>query len=262
MILGKSAGSFLYYFLPIRKNVVRTNINIAFPNLTKSKQNLLIKNVYKHYGLMLSEFLRQKSMNINSEIYIIDKETERILQNKENYIIMTAHIGNWEMFIPIMSKYKKMMAVVRIQSNRGGDKFVKYLRTFDKISLIPNKNATRQMLKGLKNNESLLLASDQNAKKKGKYIDFFNKPASIPIGAAYFHHKTKTKILIGFCTLNKSLKYDFKLKEINIEKNNEQLEDIIIELNTTYSKLLENEIKKFPEQYFWFHKKWDKEVYK
>ena len=38
--------------------------------------------------------------------------------------------------------------------------------------------------------------------------------------------------------------------------------NIIVEVNSIYSKLLESEIIKYPNQYFWFHKKWDKNIYK
>ena len=41
----------------------------------------------------------------------------------------------------------------------------------------------------------------------------------------------------------------------------EQIDDLIIKVNTMYSNMLEEEIKKYPEQYFWFHKKWDKRIY-
>ena len=44
--------------------------------------------------------------------------------------------------------------------------------------------------------------------------------------------------------------------------NIEQKDDIIIEINRLYVEILEGIIKKYPEQYFWFHKKWDKRIYK
>ena len=118
------------------------------------------------------------------------------------------------------------------------------------------------MLKALKNNYVLGLASDQNAKFRGVYVDFFNKPTSIPKGAGYFHYHTKHKIALCFCILNKNLSYDFKIEYLNIEKYNIELkEDLIVKINEIYTKKLENEILKHPEQYFWFHRKWDKSLY-
>ena len=109
---------------------------------------------------------------------------------------MTAHIGNWEMILSIISQHKKATAIVREQRNYGGDKFFSECRMLKNVSLIPNKGSKRKMLEALNNGEILLLASDQNAKKRGVYIDFFGKPASFPKGAGHFHYTTGKKIII------------------------------------------------------------------
>ena len=101
----------------------------------------------------------------------------------------------------------------------------------------------------------------QNAKKHGTNIDFFGKSCSIPKGAGHFYSATDCKLLIGFCILNKDLTYNLKIKNIILKNNREQKNNLIVEINTIYSKMLENIITKYPEQYFWFHKKWDKEIY-
>ena len=93
-------------------------------------------------------------------------------------------------------------------------------------------------------------------------IDFFGMPASIPKGAGHFYYQTRSKIVIGFCILNEKLNYDFQLEYLNIEKYNvEQKEEIIVKVSKIYVEMLEKEILKHPEQYFWFHKKWDKNIY-
>ena len=52
----------------------------------------------------------------------------RILKNKQGLILMTAHLGNWEALIPILSSYKKITVVVKEQRNSGGDRFVHNIR--------------------------------------------------------------------------------------------------------------------------------------
>jgi KDO2-lipid IV(A) lauroyltransferase len=155
-----------------------------------------------------------------------------------------------------------MMAVAREQKNSGADKFITENRSFNNVSLISNKGSKRKMLKSLIDKKILLIASDQNAKKHGNYIDFFGKPCSIPKGAGHFYSSTKSKLLIGFCILKEDLTYYLEIKNIELKNKSEQKQDIIVEINTIYSKMLEDIIKRYPEQYFWFHKKWDKEIYK
>jgi KDO2-lipid IV(A) lauroyltransferase len=260
--LGKIFGSLMYYVFPLRKPVAKTNIMIAFKKKDNKSINTLLHKIYKHYGILIFEFLQMYSKKISRDNFIIDDKTKNILANKSGIILMTAHLGNWEMIPSIVSKYKKMTGIVREQKNSGGDKFFSEGRIMNNVSLIPNKGSKRKMLKALVDGEILVLATDQNAKNKGTYINFFGEKASIPKGAGHFYYSTKSLLVIGFCILNKNFKYEFKLREIKINKNIEQKEDIIVEVNSIYSKLLENEIKKYPEQYFWFHKKWDKSIYK
>ena len=214
-----------------------------------------------HYGLLMMEFIRQATRGINKNIYNLDNQTLKVLKYDKGIILMTAHLGNWEIILPIISLYKKMMVVVREQNNNGGDKFFNKARNFKNITLISKKGSKKAMVKSLLNNSVLGLASDQNAKDKGVLINIFNKPASIPKGAGHFYSMTKSKIAVGFSILNKKLNYDFKLRFIQLEDNIEQKDQLIVKINEIYSRMLEIEIKKYPEQYFWFHKKWDKAIY-
>ena len=235
--------------------MVSSNLNIAFPNKNKEDLELLLKRVYKHHTVLIIEFLRQRNINLNKIKIHIDEETKGILSSNTGQIFMTAHIGNWEMCIPILNQFREVAAVVRIQNNSGGDKFIQEARQFDNTTLISMRGSKKEMMKSLHNGKILALASDQNAKEKGTKISFFGKETSVPNGAAYFHYKTKCPIIIGFCILNKDYSYEFKLRTLD-PISNDDIENLCIDVNTKYSLLLEEEIKKYPEQYFWFHKKW------
>ena len=261
IILGKFFGIAMFCFFPLRKKVARINLQIAFPEKTKKEIEKLILKTYKHYGILTFEFIRLYYSKFDQSIVEIDDETKSLLNHQSGVILMTAHIGNWEMILSIINAFKNVTAIVRKQKNSGGDKFFYECRNLKNVTLIPNKGSRRKMLNSLKNNEILLLASDQNAKNHGTIIDFFGKGASIPKGAGHFYYSTPSIIVVGFCVLKDNLKYEFKLRELKINKNNEQKENIIVEVNSIYSKMLEDEIIKYPEQYFWFHKKWDKEIY-
>jgi len=258
---GMGFGRMLYFLFPLRYEVAKINLQIAFPKKHNKEIKNLISKIYMHYGLLMFEFVRSYSKTLNNSIINMDSNTLEILKSKDGFILMTGHLGNWEMMIPIISQYKKMTVVVREHKNVGGDKFFSECRKLKNVTLISNKGSKRKMINALNQGEILALASDQNAKHHGTYTDFFGKKASIPKGAGHFYNLTNKKIIFGFCILNNQHKYDFKLKKIKIDKKDEQKENLIVKLNDIYAKLLENEIKKCPEQYFWFHKKWDKNIY-
>ena len=106
------------------------------------------------------------------------------------------------------------------------------------------------------------LASDQNARSKGLKIDFFGELSSFPKGAGKFYCKTGCKLFIVFCILRSDLKYYVYTKELKVNKINDTEDEIIEQIVSSYADELSNKIKQHPEQYFWFHKKWNKKIYK
>lgn len=258
--IGNTFGKLIYLIFPKRKSVATTNLKIAFPNLNQLEIENLLRKTYCNFSIMATEFMRQ---NIDSYKNVhIDDETKKILVSKSGIILMTAHFGNWELIPSTLSKFKKIAIVVKIQKNFGGDKFIQNQRKINDVELISMKDSKRKMLDAIIDGKILGLASDQNAKHKGTNSLFFNKEVSVPKGAGYFHFKTNIPIVVGFCIMNNDFSYNFKLKPLSIDKKVKDFNDICDIVNNEYSRILEEEIKLYPEQYFWFHKKWNKEIYK
>ena len=105
--------------------------------LARSKKLLI--NTFKHSGIITNEFFRQKRINLKKISINIDDETKKILSDKSGLILMAAHFGNWEIFLPIISQRRKISAIVREQKNAGGDKFISERRKFKNVSLISCK---------------------------------------------------------------------------------------------------------------------------
>ena len=53
--------------------------------------------------------------------------------------------------------------------------------------------------------------------------------------------------------------YTHKIKINRQDKSEDEIIELII---SEYASILEEKIKQHPEQYFWFHKKWSKLIYK
>ena len=99
----------------------------------------------------------------------------------------------------------------------------------------------------LNENKILGLVSDQDAKRKGVFVDFFDKPASTHKGAALFHLNTNASLIFGICVQKNIGQYQVEFIPIN--PNKKSVEDI----TQLYTSVIEQSIKKYPEQYFWFH---------
>ena len=62
--------------------------------------------------------------------------------------------------------------------------------------------------------------------------------------------------------MNKQRNYDFNAKVLDTEDIDFKKNDAIYRINRKFTISLEEMIKKYPNQYFWFHKMKNKKQYK
>ena len=264
LLIGRQIGMVLY-LIPFRKAVARKNIDIAFSDSSDLDKKRILFNCYRHYGMVLVDFLSQQSINKHNldDYFVFSSEAKKNLQLSGGGCILSAHIGNWEMVLPAMGLHEiKMDTVVMKQKNRAANNFYLKLRSFSNINLIFKDGALRGLYQAIDQGRMVGLASDQNARSRGLEIDFFGELSSFPKGAGKFYFKTGCKLFIVFCILRSDLKYYVYTKEIRVDKSNDSEDAVIEQIVLTYAKELNTKIKQHPEQYFWFHKKWSKKIYK
>ena len=265
LFFGRMLGSFFYYFIPLRKSVALKNISIAFPNWSMAEKKSLLRSCYCHFGMILADFFRLPKVKRekNTAIVNIPPESIKLFKQSQGGIILTGHLGNWEYIGPFLSlRGIKCAGVAQIQHNSTSDVFFNELRKTDLMRIIPVNAGSKVMIRSIREGYYLGLISDQNAGRKGTKAQFFNSPVSVPKGAAAFHLKTNTPILLGFCILSMDFTYHLSFQELDMEGLPENSNEAIVEINQRYSKLLEEAIRKTPQQYFWFHRKWGREMYK
>ena len=265
LFVGRTLGSFFYYFIPLRKSIAIKNLEIAFPDWNLDKRKSLLHSSYRHYGMVLVDFFRLPRFKREQDKTIVNIPTKSIelIKQYSGGIILSGHIGNWEYIGPSLGINNiKCAGVAQIQRNSTSNQFFNELRRSENVKIIPVDSGSKVMIQTILDGYYLGLISDQNAGRKGSEAQFFNSPVSIPKGAAAFHLKTNTPILVGFCILCGDYSYHLSFQELDIQGLPEKSNEIIVEINRRYSKLLEETVKEYPQQYFWFHRKWARENYK
>ena len=265
LAIGRFLGTFIYYIYPLRKSIALKNLEIAFPEYERKKKMDILKSCYRHYGMVLVDFFRLPKIKREKDKSVVNMPSKSIelMKRSSGGIILTGHMGNWEYIGPILSLYNiKSAGVALIQKNSQSDRFFNELRISDNMKIIPINSGSKVMIQHIKNGYFLGLISDQNAGGKGTEALFFNKPVSVPIGAAVFQFKTNTPIMLGFCILCKDLHYQLSFHELDLEGLPQNTDNAIVEINQRFTKVLEEKVRENPEQYFWFHRKWNREVYK
>ena len=148
IFLGKLIGYFPYYLIPLRKKVAMKNLKISFPNKSKNELNQILKKCYIHFGVIISDFLRLPLLNEKTidGILTLDKKTSRLLNENSPSIIMTGHIGNWELFLPVLGHNNyKASGVAQVQRNKNGEKFFNWIRSSKNTRIISKGNSFKSI---------------------------------------------------------------------------------------------------------------------
>ena len=251
-VISQNIASILYHYIPKRKLTALANIQTAFPNKPPNEIDGILRNCYQFFTYNFIQFMAFPPKPNSLKIKIDGRQIlNEALKNNKGVILISAHFGVWEILGHWfgMNDYP-LRGVAQKQKNRGADKFFEEKRQLSGVSQVYRKTSIETLYDVLYEKKILGLVSDQDAKKKGVFVNFFNEPASTHKGAALFHQKTNAPMIFGVCLQTGLNSYKIIITAIKPKINT------VKKITQDYTSTLEILVKKYPEQYFWFHKRW------
>ena len=255
---GRGLGNFIGYVAPVRARTARRNLTLAFPEKSDAERRQILLNCYRHFGMVIMDFFRAQYLTrqqLEALVTVPNSALEQ-LRSTGRGILISAHLGNWEYILHTMGWLNiPFCAVAYIQKNRGAHRYFQSIREISGSGILDKDGTTAPMIEFL-DRGFLGLASDQHAGSRGIWVDFFGHPSSTPTGAAYFAHKTRSAILFTVC-IRRGDRYELEVQDISpdYEKTGPR-KTIYQQINQRYMNVLEEAIRRNPEQYFWFHRRW------
>ena len=245
-------ASLSYHYFPKRKGQVIKNLNRAFSSWSDEKIESTVKKIYIFFMHNMVQFFAFPKSWDGIKIEISGKDVlDSTMTHGKGCVLVSAHFGVWELFAKWMGEYgTRFVGIAHRQKNRGANRFFQEQRELAGGEHIFRKEPLEKMYDVLKNNGILALVSDQDAKRKGVFVDFFGTPASTPKGAALFHQKSGAPMVFGVCIQTGFQKYRVEFEPIV------PLNDSIQDITQAYTTIIEKKVRQYPGQYFWFHRRW------
>lgn len=264
-VIGIDASSTLGAFM-MRKigpllphtKYARRNIKFALPHLSEQEVEQILLGMWDNIGRVLFEFphvYRLSNAEINKRIEIVG------LANTKNHgqaIFLSGHFGNWEIAINVISEHVLKSALIYRKSNQPMANRIMTSMRSPCIMQIPKSVPSKPLLKAITAGYNILLLCDQKL-REGLLINFFGKGArtsSLPAKLAF-----KYKLPIFFCRVIRVKGAYFKLYIEGPFFQKGRGEDFESEFTTKMNETYEAWIKEYPSQWFWLHRRWEKEFY-
>lgn len=183
-------------------------------------------------------------------------QVQKALAEGNGALLVTGHYGNWEVAAAaVAARGVPISAVVKPQRNRLVDAMVQEARARLGIGTIEMARAPRQVPRVLAEGGVIGIVADQDARQKGIWVPFFGIPASTFRGPAQFALRFNAAVFASIARRLPDGRYRVEGTRIPLVRTGDAAEDER-RLTATLAAHLEQEIRKDPTQYFWFHKRW------
>jgi len=252
----------LHYFVAFRdRRFVRANLKTIFPEKSDQELCQISRLVFRNFAKYLADFFRFEKLNLEYIHKNIKLENlhyfDQALAKGKGVVVLTAHLGNWELggvviaqlgypfwAVALPHKIKKVNDFFDKQRNRKG------------VEVIAMGKAVRSCITEIKNNHMVALVGDRDFSEKGIIIDLFGKPTHFPQGPAALSLMTGAEIVPGFMLRDPDDSFTLHIeKPVEFNPSGDRKKDLA-DLIIVYKDILEDYIRKYPQQWYVFRKFW------
>ena len=257
----------LVFFLkkasPRHSRLVAANLALAFPADPAARRDHLKTRVYDHFGRVFMEILRTFARGDTRSVLARTRVNhaeilEGALEKGRGVIVFSAHFGNWE-WIPLVLRDRlgrDIHSIARPMDNPLIENKVRKFREAAGSQVIYKQGSLRTILKRLGNNNIVYLLIDQNTvPREGVFVDFFaTKAATVTTVSQLVLKKNIPAVPVFLHYEGDAIVVDV-LPEIDFPVAGGD-GAAVTSLTQELTRLIEEQVRRFPEQWFWFHDRW------
>jgi KDO2-lipid IV(A) lauroyltransferase len=258
----------MYAVLTDRRRITLANLKIVFPALSDKERRRLAKKAYLNIAdsLALNNLIITGRVSDEQILELVETEgweefQQRKAACKQGLLVFSGHIGNWEL-LPQWAglRFEEQLHVI---ARRGDNQIIEQkivlpLRKRFGMQVYFKKNALMNIVKSVRKGDICAMLIDQKLNPpEGFYIDFFGRPA--PTGGSPALLQIRFGIAAQPAFLVKTAPHRHRLifpEPVPWEDNGQPFEEQVKELSRRHQALLEEMIRKYPEQWLWMHNRW------
>jgi KDO2-lipid IV(A) lauroyltransferase len=261
--VGKALGWIAYVVDHRHRRIVRRNLRFAYPEWPQERIRAVSRRVFQNTATTLLEFLQMSCFSkedVLSKVRLRGKEyMEEAMKSGSGAILITAHLGNWEMSAIYASCYLRepMAAVARPIRPGWLDHWLNRLRTRFGNTILDKNKALPKMVRVLRQGRALGILIDQGTtRSEGVEVTFFGRTVSATPAAALLAQRYGSAVLPAFCVRERGGRLVVCLAPpLTLQKTKDSQADL--RANTQMmTDAIEEAVRAHPDQWFWFHKRW------
>lgn len=172
-------------------------------------------------------------------------------------LILTAHLGNYEL-LGMFAVHLGYRLTIVAKEIRNPDVNAAWMRLRERfgIQVVLSHNSLRACIRALKDDGLLGFMLDQNRPRdKGVFVTFFGRPASTTPGLAFISAATKAPVVPAFIHRTADGRHHLRVLP-PIDPPADREDETLRQATQVYTTIIEQEIRRHPDQWIWMHRRW------
>ena len=250
-----------------KHNIMMTGLRLAFPEKSSADLQTLSISAWDNMGRTFAEFPvinRVRVFKKDGPVTVRGHEKlQHLIKTTTGAVIVTGHFANWEVMAAALTQSGLAVRITyRKINNPYLDKRVRAQREAYGTKFLVQKSThagARVLLNALGKSESVAILNDQKF-NEGIAVPFFGHDAMTATGAVRLALKTGAP-LIPISVTRKKAEFTVAIHdEITLIHSGDRESDIENGVKQIV-KFTEDWIIQNPDQWFWVHRRWPKDLY-
>lgn len=262
LALGAGLGDLFQTAVPKERRRACDHLALAYPDMSPADRKRLARRVFIGLGRTGMEFLRMFSLPTERIMGLVEavegrEHMEAALARRRGVVCLTAHFGNWEILPILTSRMGWPTAVVaqKLYDPRL-DSLLNGFRERNGVKVIRRGNVTTSIIRCLRANMLLGVLNDQDTGVDSRWAPFFNRSAKTPIGILRLARSTGAALVPVFIARQPSGRHRVYIEPaLNLPATDDEEADFA-EGSRLTNEAIEKYVRRFPEQWVWFHRRW------
>ena len=247
-------GRLVYYFIPIRRRVVFTNLQVCFPEKSPAEIRALARAHYDALALGLFETCTgwwTETHELPKHRILGAPHLDAALARGKGVILLTAHFTTLEICGRIMSESGEFGCLYRDPDNPAIAHVMRQQRERH-ASIAVHFNDLKGLIRALRAGHAIWYAPDQGQRTlSSEILPFFGVPAVTNTATAKIATMTGAAVVPYFAKRETDHTYTLTILPALENFPTADANADAIRVN----QLIEENIRHAPEQYFWVHKR-------
>jgi KDO2-lipid IV(A) lauroyltransferase len=263
--LANVGGDLAYAVWPRGRRIAKKNISrvIGAP-VDSTEVRSLARASFRHYGKYLADFARlegRRYQELERRIVFSNWDAvERAVERRKGTIFIGLHQGNWDVgMMALARRGYPMNVIVETFEHSRMNRVVAQTREHLGVRLQPMEAGVLPMLRALKRNEMLGILIDQPNATANVRVQFLNHWVTVPAGAAALALRTGASILAGGVIRARDNSYNAVIHGPVVWTPTGNMDKDVQDLTQHIMRVLEDLVRRNPEQWFVFRPLWAEE---